>query len=428
MIEFLLKSAITMTVLLVIYYLLFEKEKMHKFNRFYLLGALVFSLAVPFITVATYIEQIPTEPVTASSLTAVKSTPIKEATDYLFYTGWALYTLVTFLFALRFIRNIVFFIRKTSNNPTVKMKGATLVLLDEKVLPHTFLNYIFVNRDEYETNRIEKELYTHEYTHVIQKHTLDILFIETLKVFFWFNPMLYFYKKAIQLNHEFLADQKVIATTANTIYYQNLLLEKANIRTTFSIASNLTFSLTKKRLLMMTKTTSATKAGLLKLAVTPVLGALMILLCTKTIAQERIKPSEFQPSNLEVTTVTKSELDSLQKTDPVKYKGKKSDFMKTKISYVEEKDKHKNSVSFEKKHEYTLNLSGAVTTNPSKIKSIEILQLTPTEIDSLKKIDALTYNDTAIKEYVAIKIMQMNDRGQIETLTTYERKPKNENN
>lgn len=428
MIEFLLKSAITMAVLLVIYYLLFEKEKMHKFNRFYLLGALIFSLAVPFITVATYIEQIPTELVSVSSLIAVKSIPIEEATDYFFYTGWALYTLVTFLFALRFIRNIVFFIRKTSNNPTVKMKGATFVLLDEKVLPHTFLNYIFVNREDYENQMIEEELYTHEYTHVKQRHTLDILFIEALKTIFWFNPLLYLYKRAIQLNHEFLADQKVIATTANTSYYQNLLLEKANVGPTFSIASNLTFSLTKKRLLMMTKTTSATKAGLLKLAVTPVLGVLMILLCTKTIAQERIKPSEVQPAQIEVTPVTKSELDSLQKTDPVKYKGEKSDFMKTKISYAEKKDEYKNSVSFEKKHEYTLNLSGAVTTDPSKIKSIEILQLTPKEIDSLKKIDAVTYNDTAIKEYVAIKIMQMNDRGQIETLTTYERKPKNENN
>lgn len=285
---FLIKSGVTMVVLLLLYHILLEKEKMHQFNRFYLISALVFSLAVPFITVITYIEQIKVSTKSAAviSTASVNSISPEQTVDYLLYAIWVLYALITFVLAVRFIKNIFVFIKKAANNPTVQIGKVKLILLEEKVLPHTFLNYVFVNKDEYKANRIEKELYTHELTHVKQRHTLDILFIEALKTIFWFNPLLYFYKKAIQLNHEFLADQKVIATTANTSHYQNLLLEKANVGTTFSMASNLTFSLTKKRFIMMTKTTSTTKAGFLKASIVPVLATLMMLLCTKTIAQE----------------------------------------------------------------------------------------------------------------------------------------------
>jgi beta-lactamase regulating signal transducer with metallopeptidase domain len=85
------------------------------------------------------------------------------------------------------------------------------------------------------------------------KHSLDILLIETLKVLFWFNPIFIFYKKAIQLNHEFLADEKVVKSHNDVPFYQNLLISKANANPTYYLASNLNYSVTKKRLIMMTK-------------------------------------------------------------------------------------------------------------------------------------------------------------------------------
>ena len=50
MVEFFLKSTLSMAVLLGFYHLLLEREKMHRFNRFYLLGAIVISQAIPFIS------------------------------------------------------------------------------------------------------------------------------------------------------------------------------------------------------------------------------------------------------------------------------------------------------------------------------------------------------------------------------------------
>ncbi len=58
--------------------------------------------------------------------------------------------------------------------------------------------------------------------------------------------MFFFIKKAIQLNHEFLADEKVINQHKNTFQYQYLLLNKAAWKNEYYLASNLNYSLTKK--------------------------------------------------------------------------------------------------------------------------------------------------------------------------------------
>lgn len=278
-----------MVVLLALYHLLFEREKMHRFNRFYLLVALVLSLAIPFVTIITYIEYIEMPVVTESFAPApiTINEVVEQPANYWPYTAWAMYGLVSLIMAIRFAKNIYHFISKATVNKRASLGNATLVLMNEKTLPHTFLNYIFINRAEYEARQIEDELYTHEYTHVKQKHTLDILFIEILRIVFWFNPLLYFYKSAIQLNHEFLADEKVIETNSDTIYYQNLLLSKAQRNTSLALASQLTFSLTKKRLIMMTKTTSILKSIILKLSVLPVVTGIAFLFCTETVAQTK---------------------------------------------------------------------------------------------------------------------------------------------
>jgi hypothetical protein len=121
-----------------------------------------------------------------------------------------------------FFSNIITILSKMKTNTPIDYKNAKLILVPEKILPHTFLNTIFINETEYNNREIEAELYTR--THACNsKHTLDILFIELLKTVF-VQPYFIFYKKAIQLNHEFLADEKVVNSYNNVPFYQSLLL------------------------------------------------------------------------------------------------------------------------------------------------------------------------------------------------------------
>ena len=312
MIDFLLKSTISLTVFLGFYHLVLEREKMHQFNRFYLLFSIVISFAIPFLTFEI-IKIVPVvqnfEPLNTVITSAVipeneiqgTSLPIEENINFIPYILWSLYGIISFLLLLRFWKNIWKLISKSKSNPIVKYKNANLVLVDEKTLPHTFLNSIFINFDDYNNRNIEDELYTHELVHVTQKHTLDILFIEFLKVIFWFNPLFIFYKKAIQLNHEFLADEEIVKTYNNVPFYQNLLLQKGNGNQTIYLASNLNYLVTKKRLIMMTKSTSQKIALLKKVAIVPILAGLIYFFCIEVVAQEKIINTNSEEVKSEIT-------------------------------------------------------------------------------------------------------------------------------
>lgn len=257
MIDFLITSICCQIALFAVYKLLLENAKMHTFSRYYLLFALVFSIAIPFVriqveteTVAQNATQIlPMFPMASQMIVAKNQNP----TDYLQISIWMMYAIGLCIFGYRFAKNLFRIFSSARKNKNEKRDGVTYVLLASETLPHTFLNYIFVNADDF-NNGLESELMTHEITHVRQKHSLDILFAEVVKTAFWFNPILILYKKAVRLNHEFLADEAVVAHH-DSISYQELLLSKAHISNAFSLASSFNFSITKKRMIMMTTRT-----------------------------------------------------------------------------------------------------------------------------------------------------------------------------
>lgn len=288
MIDFLITSTISLVVFLGFYHLLLEKEKFHTFKRFYLLASVIVSFWIPFLNFEI-IREIPVAEISEPVFMEMMPSQVvfaEEKISVLPIVLWTLYGIITVALFIRFGKNILELISKTRKNPTVKYKNAKLVLVEEKTIPHTFWNSVFVNFDDYNKRNIEDELYTHELVHVTQKHTFDILFIETLKTVFWFNPLFYFYKKAIQLNHEFLADEEVVKSCNDVPFYQTLLLQKNSVNSVF-LTSNLNYLVTKKRLIMMTKNTSKTLAVLKKVAVIPILCGLIYFFCVEIIAQEK---------------------------------------------------------------------------------------------------------------------------------------------
>jgi N-acetylmuramoyl-L-alanine amidase len=296
--------------------LVLEGEKMHRFNRFYLLATLVISIIIPFLSfeiiqIVPVAENLQTSSFEAfptvinSNINQETVIPIPEAINYTPYIIWSLYFLIMALLFARFFKNCLVLISKSKSNPIVKYKNANLVLIDEKILPHTFLNSVFVNFNDYNEQNIEDELYTHELVHVTQKHTLDILFIELLKCFFWFSPLFYFYKKAIQLNHEFLADEEIVKTYNNVPFYQNLLLQKSSNVQTIYLASNLNYLITKKRLLMMTKSTSKKLAIFKKIAIVPILAGLAYFFCINIVAQESVTSLNTETRSTSISDIDK---------------------------------------------------------------------------------------------------------------------------
>lgn len=287
MIDFLTKSTLSLFVLLAVYHLVLEKEKMNIFNRFYLLFSIVFSFAIPFITIEVITKTIAPiqQTYTYVAQENIKVPEIKETIDYTPIVLWSLYALVTSILLFRYFRNILKIVSNIKSNQITEYKNAKLVLLEEQTPPHTFLNYIFLNKADYQNRKINKQLYAHELIHVNQRHTFDVLFVEAVKTVFWFNPIFIFYKKAIQLNHEFLADEKVVSAYKDIPLYQSLLLAHVNTSQTFALTSNLNYSITKKRFVMMTKTISKTRNLLYKIALLPIFSGLIFVICIESVAQ-----------------------------------------------------------------------------------------------------------------------------------------------
>ncbi|MES2330925.1 MAG: M56 family metallopeptidase [Bacteroidota bacterium] len=294
MTTYLIRSILCLALLLVVYLVFLEKEKMHRFNRWYLLCSVVFACIVPLLSIT----------IAADSLTVLqdnyfeivvsgynqpdqKIIVAKEATDYLTPSLWIIYLLIASLLLIRFTRNFYKLLSSAANNRSVMYQGTKLVLLKEKTASYSFLNNIFISEQEYTDHSIEKELLTHELTHVKEKHSWDLIFIELLQVIFWFNPLFHFYKKAIQRNHEYLADDSVIKSHIDIPSYQYLLLHKMSSGNIAHLASNFNYSSAKKRLVMMTRTSSKTTMFLKQAFLLPVFAIVLFAFSSKEVLAKR---------------------------------------------------------------------------------------------------------------------------------------------
>jgi len=304
MILYLLKSGILLLVFYAVYKLWLENEKMFRFNRIYLLGSLVFSFVIPLqiISIASgFSNKIGF--IQLEELVIQKSNENAEmisVNDFVFVLIGVVYAFIVLMLTIRLVLNLYSFYKRIKNNQVEFIQGEKIVLIEQPILPHSFWKSIFINKNEFEKGKIPSELIAHEKAHLDQKHTLDILFIEVLQIVFWFNPLLVFYKKAIKLNHEFLADEAVNKQFGSVKSYQNLLLDFASNKNTVALASNINYLITKKRLLMMTKKESPIKIVLKVFSVGVVYALLLFVFSTKATAQKALNKADVKEKDLYV--------------------------------------------------------------------------------------------------------------------------------
>jgi len=263
MIAILLKYIIISIILYVPYKLWFEKINIPYFKRFYLIAILVIPICIPFITLTVNHENIITNHV------SILENTYTEAIDYKFYDNntaenttpelvpeqtaiWTIYIVITSLLIFRLAYNLFKIKRLINKNKRINKSPFVLVLIPHITTPFTFMRYIFLNTNDYK-NSIPESILLHEKAHALQLHSVDIVLFEILQSFLWFNPILPFIKKAIQLNHEFLADRFVVDHSRDIKSYGYLLLNLTHQPKTITLSSELNYKHIKKRLIMMTK-------------------------------------------------------------------------------------------------------------------------------------------------------------------------------
>ena len=381
MVAFFIKFILCSGFLYSFYKLFLERESMYKINRFYLLFSLIFSLIAPLYKIDLPITATETN-ISPELLAFLMQNPELLQQERGINFGDILnviYILVGVIFLVRFIYNLYELMFKIKTEEKIKDQEITYILDLDSNQPYSFWKYIFIPKKQLKS--LHQNLIDHEKAHCIQKHSLDILLIEIFQILFWFNPLIYFYKKSIKLNHEFLADEYVLKRNSDLKTYQHQILDCIATQNPSMMASNFNFILTKKRLLMMTKNTSKRKVKILSFASLPFILSAFVLFSQKSFAQEVEKKAQKVEQALEKPVQSQAEIllgqattlrDSLLKTDQVK--------TATPIEKVITKDELKTILKSNPQNKIILNDAGDIILNDSiKIKDIVLKkELVPT--------------------------------------------------
>lgn len=286
------------TLFLLVYDLFLRRETFFNYNRIYLLLTSVFSIVLPFVKLPELRKVTTQETVIRLPEVFIGDGSNIDANPYLVEqinevaitnSQLPIWQIVLYiglvLAALVFIVKIakLYFIK--SNNPK-RWKGNILIVnLLKSSAAFSFFNTVFLG--DKIPNSERNTIYEHELVHVKEKHSVDLLFFEVLRILFWFSPLVYMYQSRIKELHEFIADAKAVKHQGKSSYYQSLLHQ---ILDTNSLSFTNTFfkkSLIKKRIIMLQKSKSSQK-NLFKYALLlPVIFAMLVYTSTEVKAQEK---------------------------------------------------------------------------------------------------------------------------------------------
>jgi TonB family protein len=179
------------------------------------------------------------------------------------------------------------------------------------------MNYVFVSQSLLQSRGYEKMI-EHEVEHVKQGHSIDVIILELLTVFQWFNPFMWMLNRAIRETHEFLADQAVLSKGVSRGEYKLLLLNQF-VGGQLVIANNFNYSLIKNRIKMMSKIKSS------KLAITKIVfGVLVAAALIIAFACEQKESVETKSVNNDAITI----VSTIQDDGKIKVEGSEADLEK----------------------------------------------------------------------------------------------------
>ncbi|MBF7091370.1 peptidase M56 [Flavobacterium sp. ALJ2] len=318
---YIFKTSGLITVFYLAYYFLLRKETFFNTNRWFLLSGLITSIVLPFIvyTKIVWVAPTPTNSTFLINSAAVKTIPIEESwlDTHLNLCLIILYVSIIILLLLKFAFDFYSLKRVIKGKTIQNQADFKLVDVLENIAPFSFFSYIVYNSSLYNSTELENIL-EHEKIHSEQNHTTDVLISRIFSIIFWFNPMVWLYKKAIMQNLEFIADAEALKKIADKKAYQYTLLKITTHENCVAITNHFYQSLIKKRIVMLNKNQSKKRNYLKYALILPVLGAFVFLFQVKVIAQEKeqkevkediVINSKSEPKNVLVYKIKKNTTD-----------------------------------------------------------------------------------------------------------------------
>lgn len=293
---FVIKSAITLALLYCCYHLLLSTSTQHRANRCLLLAILIASIIVPAVHISTTrpvvfnIEAMMMESMQvseaanmtdneASNMQDVALVAPQPVVDMAGILMWIYLAGVAVLLAVRLVQlvRLARFMRRGIRH--FDSAGNIVVLFPGDVMPCSIFRYIVMSVSDYEHNRAV--LLAHEREHIRMGHSYDLLLLNLVTVFQWFNPFVWLLGRDLRAVHEYEADHAVISRGIDATTYQQFLVTKAVGMRLQPYVNSIGHGSLKSRIIMMYKSKTTRSSFILRsLLLLPVLTFIVAAFAT----------------------------------------------------------------------------------------------------------------------------------------------------
>ena len=273
-----IKVAAILLVFYLFYRFLLKKETFHRLNRAVLVGTAVLSFILPFciITIHKTVEMdsspmtLDIGEITATTALEASSNPWWQTAVFVLFWAGVAFVLIRVAISILSIRRII-----KQGRQVKEEDGCIIIVTDKAIDPFSWMKYIVMSQEDYENN--SSAVITHEKAHIRYKHSIDVLLVDILTAFQWFNPAIWMLRSDLKEIHEYEADDAVLRSGADLKDYQYLLIRKAVGKSGYSVANSFNHSILKNRITMMSKSRSPLARGLRALYVLPLVCLGLVL-------------------------------------------------------------------------------------------------------------------------------------------------------
>ena len=302
---YLLQSSTALIVLYTLYYALLENLTFFRSNRVFLLFSIITALIIPVLVPVIKLEHESIPVIYWSDLSEVLDITVREKPAgldiyNLILDGLsAIYFVGVVLIILRMVAGLFRIYKYAINGNISRENGYRLVTTNEVHLPFSFFSYIFISKKVPLSDNLNTVL-DHEKIHISNWHTIDIIFVEFVHAFFWFNPIMIFYKRALRQSHEFLADHLICKSFPSKNYIR-LLLAGSTSNLEVSLTNHFFNSQIKNRIAMLSKSKSSRTSVWNYTLVVPFVLVLFLFFSSSSGAANFHTRQEISPDNDTVT-------------------------------------------------------------------------------------------------------------------------------
>ena len=284
-----IKVGICLIAFYLLWKLLLSRETFHRFNRVALLTVMALAFVLPWVKLSLDVST----PVAGGMvmLEEMIVTPTGAVQPHQVAQTWSVINIANVLYFIGVVSVLVWLLHSQWSLHRLLKKGRreqmsdgiTLHVVPGDQTPFSYFRHIVINEQDYRDN--PREILTHEHAHISLRHSWDVLFVELVKLFQWWNPAAWLLCRELKQVHEYEADMAVLNQGVDAKQYQLLLIRKSVGDQLFSMANNFNYQSLKKRIRMMTMNKSSRWNTLRALAVVPVIAlALLAFANTKSVA------------------------------------------------------------------------------------------------------------------------------------------------